>query len=345
MVINNMFKLIFFTSIPTLVLINYHYNYWTNYIFESLFKDNEASIVYDFIIVGAGSAGSILANRLSKNNHVLLLEAGGDPVYLHSIPALAPDLLHQANIDWGFKTVPQKWSHFGFHENQSKWPRGKMLGGSSNLNWMFYVRGSQHDFNNWANLTNDQAWKWENIKRFYNRAIDYNGRYKSDLDNHPTSGYATLSVEKNEWGPLGEEFTQAAKEMGYKEIDSVGHQRTGISKVEVTQKNGKRHGTFLAFLKDIQHRKNLRISRYSYALKVGHVMSNNVLYRQYYFLLQLKLDKSNRAVGVYYMKNGKKKLALANKEIILSMGTINTPKMLMLSGIGDKKHLNSHKVR
>jgi len=108
---------------------------------------------YDFSncssAVGAGSAGAVVANRLSKHNKVLLLEAGGDPLYYNSIPFLAPGFLGDPKVDWVYKTIPQKNSHLSIsHEGRSRWPRGKSLGGSSNLNFMMYVRGNPNDVRN-----------------------------------------------------------------------------------------------------------------------------------------------------------------------------------------------------
>jgi choline dehydrogenase-like flavoprotein len=130
--------------------------------------------------VGAGSAGAVLANRLSKNNKVLLLEAGGDPLWYNYIPGLAPELLHRTEVDWAYKTTPQKTSCDGMQGNLSPWPRGKLLGGSSNLNYMFYVRGSPHDYNNWAKLTGDETWKYENVLPYFKKSEDYRGSYKDD---------------------------------------------------------------------------------------------------------------------------------------------------------------------
>jgi len=141
--------------------------------------------------VGAGSAGAVIANRLSKNNKVLVLEAGGDPLWYNYIPGLAGDLLHSPEIDWKYETVPQQKSHLAMDKKTSYWPRGKLLGGSSNLNYMMYVRGSPHDYNEWAQISGDDSWKYENVLGYFKKSEDYRGVYT----NLPDTGseYSTLS--------------------------------------------------------------------------------------------------------------------------------------------------------
>ncbi len=130
--------------------------------------------------MGSGSAGAIIANRLSKNNRVLLLEAGGDPLYLNSIPGLAPNMVGQPFVDWNYFSVPQKYSAFSMNEQRSFWPRGKVLGGSSVLNYMLYVRGHPLDYDLWANMTGDSEWNYENVLPFFKRTIDYHGEFSKN---------------------------------------------------------------------------------------------------------------------------------------------------------------------
>jgi choline dehydrogenase-like flavoprotein len=136
---------------------------------------------YDLLItVGAGSAGAVVTNRLSKNNKVLLLEAGGDPVFYNSIPFIAVGLLGNPEYDWKYQTVPQKDSHLAMNENRSSWPRGKLLGGSSNLNYMLYVRGNPKDYDDWAKVTGDDSWSYENLLPFFKKSMNYKGDYRDN---------------------------------------------------------------------------------------------------------------------------------------------------------------------
>jgi choline dehydrogenase-like flavoprotein len=130
--------------------------------------------------VGAGSAGAVVTNRLSQHNKVLLLEAGGDPLFYNSIPGLACEMLGKSEVDWKYKTVPQDNSHLAMVQNRSSWPRGKLLGGTSNLNYMVYIRGHPNDYDNWAKLTGDKSWAYENVLPFFKKSINYNGDYKDN---------------------------------------------------------------------------------------------------------------------------------------------------------------------
>ncbi|OXA50883.1 Glucose dehydrogenase [FAD, quinone] [Folsomia candida] len=135
--------------------------------------------IYDFIIVGGGSAGCVMANRLSENGRftVLLLEAGGDPSLLNSIPELAPYNLHHPPTDWGYKTVPQDNACLSMYNNQLAWPRGKILGGCSSLNWMIYQRGNPKDYNEWVKATGDDEWSYDNLLPFFKKSETYHGSF------------------------------------------------------------------------------------------------------------------------------------------------------------------------
>lgn len=122
----------------------------------------------------------MIANRLSKNSRVLLLEAGGNPPWPTNIPLFALEMLKRPEINWQYKTVPQRFSQFGMYNNQSLWPRGKVLGGSSVLNYMLYVRSHPMDYDNWANLTGDPGWKYENLVKYFKRSLVYNGQFKEN---------------------------------------------------------------------------------------------------------------------------------------------------------------------
>ncbi|CAG7837943.1 unnamed protein product [Allacma fusca] len=294
MAVSNVIILVtFFASLPFWVVILTSFNYYYDYA-ATKFSPGDTGEVYDFIVVGGGSAGSVVVNRLSRNNKVLLIEAGGDPIYLHRIPGIAPNLLHRPQVDWMHKTVPQKNALLGHVDNVSRWPRGKILGGSSNLNYMLYVRS-------------------------HPRSSDYHGDFYSEK-HYGSTGYGPLHVESKKWNPLKDYFLEGGKEMGFPTVDLNGPQKSGFCPLEVTQKNGERYGTYTAFIKPILDRKNLRIAKYSHATKI-------------------KLDNNNRAVGVWYLQHGVKKFARVSKEVIVSGGTIDSAKLLLLSGIGPKAEL------
>ncbi|CAG7827198.1 unnamed protein product [Allacma fusca] len=254
-----------FSSINMWVVILSGFNFYHDY-FSSKLYPVDSSEEFDFIVVGSGSAGSVVANRLSRNNRVFLLEAGGDPIHLHTIPGLAPDLLHRPQIDWIHKSLPQKDTLKAHVEQVSRWPRGKALGGSSNLNYMLYVRSHPLDYDNWANITGDPTWSYENVLPFFKKSNDYHGHFYNEK-HYGQTGYGTLRVEELKWNPLKNCFINAGKQMGYPYIDLNGPQSSGFCELEVNQKNGERCGTFQAFVRPILHRENLVISRYSQATK------------------------------------------------------------------------------
>ncbi|CAG7666064.1 unnamed protein product [Allacma fusca] len=315
-----------FGTLPLWIVLLNGYNYYYDYL-SSQFEDDPLP-VYDFIVVGAGSAGAAIANRLSRNNKVLLLEAGGDPIFPQRIPAFSGPLLHWPQHDWCYKTVPQKYACRGAPNNVSYWPRGKSLGGSSNLNFMLYVRGHPLDYDNWANITGDPSWKYENVLEYFKKSQDYHGIHQNNTKHHAQSAYGNLHIESRNIDdlPLVPEFLQAAKELGFENVDLNGPQKPGFDQFEYVQKKGYRFGTYSAFLNPIMGRKNIRISRYSHVTKI-------------------KLDRNNIAVGVWYTRHGVKRFARASKEIIISAGAVDSPKLLMLSGIGPSEHLKSVGVK
>jgi len=209
------------------------------------------------ISVGAGSAGAVVANRLSKNNKVLLLEAGGNPVYHSSVPFMCYEMMHLPQFSWNHRTVPQSKSSQSIVDKSSLWPRGKVLGGSSTLNYMIYVRGSPLDYDEWANITGDPAWKYENVLPYFKKSLDYHGAFSDNsmsavfnmflasvctsigLQNefkglillteqhYGETPYGYLHVEKLSYGPMIEQFTKAGKELGFKAADLNGPQVVG----------------------------------------------------------------------------------------------------------------------
>jgi choline dehydrogenase-like flavoprotein len=316
-------------STPVIVFLSGTVDYYWDYVKSSFDDRDPASQVFDFIVVGSGSAGAVVADRLSKNYKVLLLEAGGEPSFLNSVPGLAMDLLNYPQTDWCYKTVPQKNACKAFKNQQLPWNRGKVLGGTSMLNFMLYVRGHPSDYNNWANVTGDPEWNWENVVPFFKKSIaNYNGRFPDNKKYYGSSPYGFLNIEEMPFNPspMKETIKAAGKDLGFNEIDINGGQGTGFGDSEVTEKNGVRSGTYTTLLKNPRNPKNLKISKYSQAIKIH-------------------INKSGRAVGVWYYRHGVKRYASATKEVISSAGAIDSPKLLMLSGIGPKEHLKKHNIK
>ncbi|ODM94671.1 Glucose dehydrogenase [FAD, quinone] [Orchesella cincta] len=240
--------------------------------------------------MGAGSAGSVLANRLSSNPNysVLLLENGGNPNPMQNVPFYFQSMFHIPEIDYGYYTVPQKDACLAMKENRSYWPRGMGLGGSSNLNCMFWQRSSRFDYDRWANLSRSDEWKFDNILRNF----------------------------KNE-------FLEAGMEMGYPTKDVNGNQEPSFSRLDVSIKHGRRFSAYRGFLEPVLDRTNLHIYRFAHVNKI-HLGK-----------------KTKRAYGLTYKRHGVEHFVKAKREIIISAGAIDSPKLLMLSGIGPKEHLES----
>lgn len=210
---------------------------------------------YDYIIVGAGSAGSVLANRLSEdeNTSVLLLEAGGNENALSDMP-IAWQMLQRTDFDWAYETVPQKHSCFGFKGNSSFWPRGKVLGGSSVLNAMLYVRGNPRDYNRWPD-----GWKWDDVFPYFLKSENCQESELTADGFHVSGGQLDVRLASYV-NPLGETFVETAPELGYQRLsDYNGPSQRGFALAQSTIRNGARCSTAKAFLYPIYQRPNLRI--------------------------------------------------------------------------------------
>jgi choline dehydrogenase-like flavoprotein len=268
---------------------------------------------YDYIIVGAGSAGCVMANRLSKNpsNRVLLLEAGGADInpFIH-IPAGLAQLSSNTRINWAYETEPQA----GLNQRSMFWPRGKVLGGSSSINAMIYIRGQQQDYDQWDSLGNS-GWDFESVLPYFLKAEDQQ-RGASEL--HATGG--PLSVQDLKYSnPLSQNFLLAGTQAGYASTtDFNGPQQAGFGFYQVTQRNGQRCSSATAYLRPALKRSNLKV--------LPRALTEKVL-----------LD-DGRASGVEVSHQGRLK-RFSGGEIILCGGAINSPQLLMLSGIGPADHL------
>ena len=273
---------------------------------------------YDFIIVGAGSAGCVLANRLSADPtvSVLLLEAGGPDSKLEiHIPA-AYSKLNGTAVDWGFWTEPQE----ALNGRRMYLPRGKTLGGSSSTNAMAYVRGNREDYNDWARLGNT-GWSFEDVLPYFIRSEHNEQADQLDAGYHGTSGLLNVTYAQQFLTPLAPAFLAACGEVGIpRSRDYNGASQEGAGLFQFTIKDGKRHSAATAFLKPALNRPNLTV--------ITHALTKRVLLQQ------------GRATGVEFI-TGKNttQTATATREVILSAGAFQSPQLLMLSGIGPKDEL------
>lgn len=275
---------------------------------------------YDYIIIGAGSAGCVLANRLSESteNQVLLIEAGGKDTKMEiHIPGGYPKL-HRSGVDWGFWTEPQ--SHV--YDRRIYLPRGKTLGGCSSTNAMAYVRGNRGDYDTWAALGN-VGWGYDDMLRYFKKS-ENNEQINDGF--HAKGGYLNVSYPQKFKSPFADAFVEACKEVGIAENhDCNGASQEGAGLIQFTIKDVKRNSTAQAFLKPVMNRPNLKVMVNSPTKQI--------------------LIENDRAVGVeiFTGKTTTEKF-YANKEVILSAGSFASPQILMLSGVGDAEELKKQGV-
>ncbi|XP_065223658.1 glucose dehydrogenase [FAD, quinone]-like [Planococcus citri] len=284
---------------------------------------------FDFIVVGAGSAGSALANRLSEISSwkVLLIEAGPDPPIESDIPGLVHSLLG-SKYDWKYKVEKSEKSCRSMVDKQCLWPRGKVLGGCSSINALIYVRGNSNDYDQWESMGNP-GWNYENVLKYFKK-LEFANSESMEKEAHGYEGYVHVEdfqeaditdVKFNKellvklYGELGLPFVE----------DMSAGQKSGITTTPGTVKNGVRWNTAKAYLAPIKGRKNLSVMKETLVTKV-------------------LIDGNKKAYGVEVFRDNVHKKIIAKKEVILTAGAVNSPQLLMLSGIGPRDHLKDFNI-
>lgn len=291
-----------------------------------------------------------MANRLSENEkwNVLLLEAGGDEMEISDVPLMAA-YLQLSQLDWKYKSEPQGQACLGsllktnilqqgqkcesklkylkflaMNNGRCNWPRGKVIGGSSVLNYMLYLRGNKKDYDIWESLGNP-GWGSQDALYYFKKSEDNQNPYLANTPYHSTGGYLTVS-EAPYHTPLVAAFVEGGKQLGYQNRDINGQYQTGFMMAQGTVRRGSRCSTGKAFLRPIRLRRNLQVAMKSHVTRV-------------------LIDPTTKiAYGVEFLRDNKLHRIRATKEVILSAGAVNSPQLLMLSGVGPKAELEKHKI-
>ncbi|KZC09322.1 Glucose dehydrogenase [acceptor] [Dufourea novaeangliae] len=286
---------------------------------------------YDFIIVGAGSAGCVLANRLSevRNWKILLLEAGIEEPVVADIPAFA-SMLQASNIDWMYRTQPEQHSCRSRRGGSCAWARGKVMGGSSTVNYMIYIRGNPKDYDDWAEKGN-YGWSYGEVLPYFLKSENNEDPevVKENPHYHGQGGYQNVERFPHP-DPNTDILINAWMELGHESVDANTERQLGVMRLQTTSVHGMRQSTNGAFIRPIRRkRKNLTIETRAHVTRI------------------LIDERTKRATGVEYVstETGVTKVAMTRKEVILSGGAINSPKLLMLSGVGPAQELQRHGIK
>ena len=265
---------------------------------------------FDFIVVGAGSAGCVMANRLSACGrfNVLLLEAGGSDQRLWlKVPIGYGMSFYNPSVNWMYQTEPDPQ----LNHRSAYWPRGKVLGGSSAINAMVFIRGQARDFNDWANLGNP-GWSYQDVLPYFKKLED---SPHGPSASRGVDGPLHVSDVSKQVHPVCEQFLKAGEELGIQRTTDInGDSQEGVCINQITTRNGFRESASSAYLKPALKRANLKVITHAHVTRV--------------------LFEEQKAVGIEYIQNGHKLSVRAQREVILSAGAINTPQILQLSGVG-----------
>ncbi|WP_347851619.1 GMC family oxidoreductase N-terminal domain-containing protein [Planktomarina sp.] len=299
---------------------------------------SETSATFDYVIIGGGTAGCLLANRLSAepNHRVLLLEAGKTDSYpwIH-IPVGYLYCIGNPRTDWMYHTEPDA----GLNNRVQRYPRGRVLGGCSSINGMIYMRGQARDYDAWAKITGDDSWSWqnaladfkahENHYRLDQGADPITGNNSRFSDMHGSGGEWRVEKQRLSWDVL-DSFADAAEQAGIEKIDDFNAgDNAGVGYFDVNQRSGWRWSSSKAFLRPARGRSNLTIWTGSQAQKLSWSTADN---------------GQPRCTGLSLSRAGQTVQVTANREVILSAGAINSPQILQLSGIGPADLLRSHGI-
>jgi choline dehydrogenase len=282
----------------------------------------------DYVVIGAGSAGCVLANRLSEDGRtrVLLLEAGGDdrplkePSQFHSnlwihVPVGYSQTLKDPKVNWLFTTEPDP----GTKGRQHVWPRGKVLGGSSSINAMLYIRGQAADYDGWRQL-GCEGWAWDDVLPYFRRCQN---QERGACEYQGAGGPLNVS-DPADTHPVSEAAIEACEALGLPRRDPNGAEQEGVGWYQVTIRDGKRCSAAVAYLHPAMSRPNLKVETKALATRI--------------------LFEGKRAIGVEFVQDGVRRIAWADTEVILAGGAVNSPQLLQLSGVGPGALLRDHGI-